>query len=366
MKFQRVALLFVVVFMLFALSACGTRTTTQNFPGLVVQDELVYLSEGSHVYLVNSSNGQEARLGGAPLRFPKEADGNTSLFAPIALTVDGQMIVPNSHPSQHSLFSADPQTGNTSWAFEKSKGTWVAGALTLGETIYASGGDGILYALDLKGNQRWSVSISKNALLSHAVTDGTLIFQATMDGVLYALDASTGNEIWQADLSDPIISSPALHEAGRLYVGTLGGEMFALEAGTGTVIWKQKLEGSIWSAPALSEDTVYTGTLLAKQGKFYALQRDTGAIRWQRDEASSIIASPLAMEAQVVYVTDAGRVQALSSDNAPLWQADLKGKLVSAPVLAGNTILVAPLQGDAMLVAFDVNGAQRWTFLPEK
>jgi outer membrane protein assembly factor BamB len=366
MKFQRVALPFVVVFLAFALSACGTRTTTQNFPGLVLQGELVYLSGGSHVYAVNSNSGQEVRLGGTPLRFPKEADGNTSLFAPIALTGDGQMIVPNSHPSQHSLFSVDPQTGNSRWSFDKSKGTWVAGALTLGETIYAPGGDGILYALDMQGNQRWSVSISKNALLSNAVTDGALIFQATMDGILYALDPSTGNQVWQADLGDPIISTPALDEAGKLYLGTLGGELFALEASNGQIIWKQKLEGSIWSAPALVEDTIYIGTLLGRQGKFYALQPDTGSIRWQRDEASSIIASPLALDGQVVYVTDAGRVQALSGEGAPLWQADLKGKLVSAPLLAGNTILVAPLQGDYMLVAFDVNGAQRWTFLPEK
>ncbi len=364
MKFRRLILPLMVALLALLLSACGTATTMQNFPGLVVQDETLYLSEGLHVYAINTTSGQEVRLGDQPLRFPKETNGELNLFAPVALTADGQMILPNSHPSQHSLFSIDPQTGSVRWTFDKSKGTWIAGALALESGIYAPGGDGILYALDLRGNQLWSVTLSSYGLLTRPISDGRLIFLPNMDGEIYALDPATGTQAWKQELGAPVIAVLTLDETGSLYVGTLSGEFYALEAASGKILWKQQLEGSIWGAAALEQGSLYVGTMVGHEGRLYALQAENGTIRWQRPEAGAIIASPLVFDGKVVYVTETGRVQALSTDGSPLWQADLKGKLVSAPVLAGSTILIAPLHGDYLVVAFDVNGAQRWTFKP--
>lgn len=364
MKFQRIVLPLMLITMALFLSACGDLLASQNFPGLVVQDQTAYLSAGSQVFAINLSNGQEVLSGNAPWRFPKEADANVILFAPVAFTEAGQMVIPNSHPSNHALFNAEKETGSVRWTFEGSKGTWIAGALTLNDTIYAPGGEGILYALDMNGNERWQERLSDTALMSHPVTDGEHIFVSSMDGVLFALNPANGRQAWQTELDGPMIAAPLLDEAGNLYVGTLSGTMFSLQAASGKINWQQQLEGTIWSPPALDGETLYIGTLVGKQGKFYALQQATGAIRWQRAEEGSIIASPLAFDSKVIYVTDLGRVQTLTSDNAPLWQVDLNGKLVSAPVLAGDLILIAPMQGDASLVAFDVNGAQRWTFKP--
>lgn len=366
MKFKRVALPFLMLFVALFLSACTGMTATQGFPGLALHEETLYLSEGLHVYAIDIANGQEVRLGDAPLRFPKDSDSNINLFAPVALTGDGQLVFPNSHPSEHSLYSINAETGAVRWTFQKSKGTWIAGALAVENNIYAPGGDGVLYALDTNGNVRWQAELSRSALWSSPVSDGSLVFQATMDGNLYALDLGNGRQAWEVALNDPILGTPVLDEDGNLYVGTLSGVFYAIESATGKIVWQQQLDGSIWGSPALNEDRVYIGTLVSKEGKFYALQKSNGAIVWQRSEASSIIASPLAFDDQVVYVTEIGHVQALTSDGSPRWQADLKGKLLSAPVLAGELIIITPLQGDYMLVAFDLNGAQRWTFKAEK
>ena len=366
MTFKRIALPLLLVTLALVLSACSGRTSVTNFPGLVLHDKTAYLSEGVTVYAVNITNGQEARLGDAPLRFPMEAGGTATLFAPVAFLDDGQIIIPNSHPSEHSLYSIDAKTGNISWSFLKSKGTWIAGVLTLESGIYAPGGDGILYALDANGNQRWSSQLSEHGLWTRPVTDGKLIFQASMDDALFALDPATGKQVWQADLDNPVLGAPVLDDAGTLYVGTLSGAVYALDAANGKTLWTTDLQGSIWSTPAIDGEVLYIGTLLNKQGKFYALNKTSGQILWQRDEETSIVASPLAIEGQVVYVTEGGRVQALTSEGNPKWQADLKGKLLAAPVLAGDVFLVAPLQGDYLLVAFDLNGAQKWTFKPEK
>lgn len=366
MKFKRVALPFLVVLLAFFLSACGTAVTTQGFPGLTLQDETIYLSEGLHVYAVNVASGKEVLLGDVPLRFPAEAEGNINLFAPVTLVGDGQIVFPNSHPSEHSLYSIDPQSGSTRWVFQKSKGTWIAGALALNNGIYAPGGDGALYALDATGNMRWMVQLSKNGLWTQPVSDGKYIFQATMDGELFALSPSNGNQLWKVELDTPILGAPVVDEDGNLYVGTLSGILYSLQGANGKINWQQQLDGRIWSTPTLNADKIYIGTLINKEGKFYALQKENGAILWQRPESGSIIASPLAFGDQVIYVTETGRVQALTSDGSPKWQADLKGKLLSAPILAGELVIIAPLQGDYMLVAFDMNGAQKWTFKAEK
>jgi len=364
MKFKRMALPLMLLLLALALSACGNMTATQGFPGIVVLDETLYLSEGLHVYAVNTVSGQEVRLGDAPLRFPKESDNNINLFAPVTQTASGQLIFPNSHPSQHSLYSVNAETGAVRWEFGKSKGTWIAGALAIGDDIYAPGGDGTLYALDSNGNVRWEVALSEAALWSSPVSDGELLFQATMDGKLYALSLPNGRQVWEVTLDGPVVSAPVLDEDGHLYIGTLSGILYALEPSSGKVAWQQKLEGSIWGSPAVADDRIYIGTLYSTEGRFYALQITNGATIWQRSEDGSIIASPLAFDDQVIYVTEAGRVQALTRDGSPRWQADLKGKLVSAPAQAGDLVIIAPLQGDYLLVAFDVNGAQRWTFKP--
>jgi hypothetical protein len=40
----------------------------------------------------------------------------------------------------------------------------------------------------------------------------------------------------------------------------------------------------------------------------------------------------------------------------------LNGKLYTAPVSAGNLLLIAPFQGDFLLVALDMDGKEEWHY----
>jgi outer membrane protein assembly factor BamB len=42
------------------------------------------------------------------------------------------------------------------------------------------------------------------------------------------------------------------------------------------------------------------------------------------------------------------------------------GVIYSSPVINGDTILVAPTGFDALLVALNLDGNQKWTFTPAK
>ena len=72
-------------------------------------------------------------------------------------------------------------------------------------------------------------------------------------------------------------------------------------------------------------------------------------------------------------VTETGLVQAIDFDGKPIWQDQILDerskpiKVYSNPVAAGNTILVAPFGNSSnMLIAYDTNGAKKWTFAPSK
>jgi outer membrane protein assembly factor BamB len=73
------------------------------------------------------------------------------------------------------------------------------------------------------------------------------------------------------------------------------------------------------------------------------------------------------LEDQIVYVTEAGHVQSLKKDGSNNWQVAIDGaKIYTAPILAGDAIIVAPMQAQFILAAYAPNGVQKWTFSPVK
>jgi len=199
------------------------------------------------------------------------------------------------------------------------------------------------------------------------VTDGKHVFVGTVDHQLVALDAQTGQQTWKIDLNASLLASPALTADGTLYVGTIAGDLYALKSADGSKIWHVTLDGNIWSAPAVDGMQLYIGTSKGTAGTFYAINTADGTTAWTHDQPDSIIASPLVLPDQVIYVSDGGHVQSLNRNGTSKWVADIQGaKIDTAPILAGNLIIVAPMQTQFILAAYDQNGAQKWTFTPGK
>jgi outer membrane protein assembly factor BamB len=124
------------------------------------------------------------------------------------------------------------------------------------------------------------------------------------------------------------------------------------------------LDGGIWGSPASDGENVFVGTVLGTKGKFYAINVSSGQIVWSLDDEGSIAAGPLVTADQVLYVTEAGKIQSLEKTGTPKWQAILENaKLYTPPFLAGDLILIAPMNAKFLLAAYDLNGAQKWTFV---
>ncbi len=369
MKFNRMFLFALLATLTVLLSACAAPPAT-NWPGLSTDGELIYFASNSHVYIVQSQSGTEAtaNISGqiSPLRFPLEADAKMSFYAPPALTADGLFVVGSAASSGHALYAADASTGSIRWSFETAK-PWLGGALIVDDAIFAPSGDGTLYSFDMAGNKGWEKNLSKHALWTTPVSDGTSIYLATLDHMLYAIDAASGTVAWEKELDNGIIGSPAIVE-DTLYVGTLSGNLYSIDTSDGSSNWMKPLEGSIWGTPGFGDGTLYIGTVFGRTGKFYALEAATGAVKWFKDEEGSIVAGPLVLEQQVIYVTELGRVQSLdTTSGAPKWQDNFdKNKIYTAPLLVDETIVIAPMGSQFLMVAYDVNGAKKWTFTPAK
>lgn len=364
MKFNRVVFVLVLASLAVLLTACGTAPAN-NWPGLVADETHVYLANGSYVYNLLLSDGTEATVatadGPVAARFPLKAEGSKSFYAVPALTADGQVVIGSAAQNDHTFYSYDPATGAVKWTFTGLSTPWVAGALVLDETVYAPAGDGKLYAFSLSGTKRWDFVASEHGLWTAPVTDGKLIYLATLNHEIYALNPA-GEKVWSVALDNGILGAPLVAES-VLYVGTLSGNLYALEAATGTQLWVKMLEGGIWGTPAFDGEKVYVGTVLETRGKFYALNAANGQIAWSKDEEGSITAGPLFTADQVIYVTEKGRIQSLDQAGAPKWQDTMENaKLYTAPLLAGDLILIAPMNAKFILAAYDLNGAQKWTF----
>ena len=164
------------------------------------------------------------------------------------------------------------------------------------------------------------------------------------------------------------MGNPTLSEQGVLFTGTLDSEMVALDAKTGKVLWRAPAGGWVWSGPALEGETLYFGDL---GGKMSAVNAQNGAVLWQTQpdasENRAIAGTPLVVGDTLYFASKAGVLYAVDKSNGnSRWNKILGGEIYTAPVVAGDLILVTPVKTDAILFAVDLNGNPKWSFIPAK
>lgn len=353
--------LLILISLSVLISACtGGAGAATSWPGLSVdlENELAYVAFGPQVYAVNLANGTEK------WRAPEEPNNNTTFFAPPTITPDGQLIVGSYN---NVLYSLNPENGQQIWSFEGSTSRFIASALSAGELIYAPSSDKNLYALGLDGGQVWSFT-TEDALWATPISDGETVYLPGMDHRVYALNAKTGELLWKTDgLGGSIAGNPALGQDGLLFVGTFNQELLALDtAQDGAVVWRMPASAWVYAGPTLDSDNIYVGDL---DGMFYAVEAATGAIYWKIQPDSNadraITDHPLVIGDTVYFTSESGNLFAVESETGnPVWSKAVDGKLNAGPVAAGDVILLAPEGTDELLIALDLNGNQKWVFVP--
>ncbi len=340
------------------LSACAGADTfgSSSWPGVVASEDTVYLAYGTQVYAINLQSGAEL------WHYPAKASNSVNFYAPPVLTEDGQLLVAG---YDSNLYSLDPNNkGAENWIFENAGSRYVASPLAAGDMIFAASADGFLYALDMDGKLQWSFE-TEQPIWANPVTDPACecIYVASMDHHVYAIKTSNGAQIWRSeDLGGAIVGTPAYAD-GTLYVGTFGKEVIALDASSGSVLWRFTAKNWVWASPAISGDLLLAGDL---DGYLYAINPESGLERWSILQDGPIASTPLITADRIYFTTETETIYAADLQGNIVWKQTVDGKLYGSPLAAGEVILVAPIKGDYLLVAFNSEGAQKWSFAPAK
>jgi eukaryotic-like serine/threonine-protein kinase len=356
MKPKNLLIAFSLLILAASLSSCaGGTALASSWPGVTVDENTAYVAYHTHVYAVDLSTGTER------WRYPGEPNNQITFYAAPALTPNGQVIV-GSYDS--NLYSLNRENGQLNWSFTEAANRYIGGPLATESGIFAPDTDLSIYALDFQGNLLWSFAARGETWAPPATDDGS-IYVSSMDHTLYALNAETGSQLWRTEpLGGAIVGAPALSEEGILYVGTFGSEIIALNQQDGRVIWQQPTDGWVWAGPTLADNRLYFGDL---SGNFYAFTKE-GIKEWQLTPEQldgPIPESPLVSEGRIYVTTENGTLYSIDTNGTIVWSQTVGGRLYASPVEAGELILVAPIDTDALLVAYTRDGARRWAFNPE-
>jgi outer membrane protein assembly factor BamB len=220
-------------------------------------------------------------------------------------------------------------------------------------------------ALDRRdGTLRWRARVSSEVLASPQPAGGLLIVQ-TIDGRITALDRVDGKSVWTYTRSTPKLTlrgtGAPLVTAERVLAGFADGKLVALDRMTGRLQWEATVavpHGRTELERLVDIDglfQVHNGTVYVSsyQGRISAISEADGRVIWRRDMSSY---TGLTVGDGGVFVSDdTSRVWALDAGTgATLWrQTELEGRETTAPIVVGDTVVVADYDGYVHWLATD-------------
>jgi outer membrane protein assembly factor BamB len=100
----------------------------------------------------------------------------------------------------------------------------------------------------------------------------------------------------------------------------------------------------------------------------YAINRENGSQFWTQTLNGAIAGTPLVTEDAIYVATELGHLYKMDKDGNQIWGEEgqkVEGKIYTSPVQVDDLILVALIESDSVLIAFNSNGGQVWSFAPQ-
>lgn len=354
------------------LSACGAAPVPQDWPGLTVDGDSVYVLSGlpRQVYILDTETGVQQGT------FTPQVDAAGVLYWSPVTIGDGVAFVgfADEQAGTANLYAFDPATGLELWHVSASNLILAAPTYANGIVYYADSA-GYVYAVDVETHALlpgWPFR-AKEAVWAAPLVADDRVYVAAMDHHLYALDATTGAEIWSTQLGGAMAAAPVLAEnQGILYAGGFDGRVRAVEAASGESLdsFDFRADNWIWSEPLLADDVLYVTSL---DGKLYALDRTTGDVvppypydaGEAADGSDALRAGPASAGDALFIATESGRAIAVSNaQRLWVWPSGLpEAPIYTTPVVSGDLVFVVLMNGQVQALNGET-GAPVWTFVP--
>ncbi len=279
--------------------------------------------------------------------------GGGSTYSDIAIWLQSEMAIAIDYEGDVSAHNA--QTGQRLW--KQSLDVPVITGVGGGEGLILVGSqEGEILALDeTNGDLLWRQQLTSEVLAPPKAARGVVVAR-TADGRIRGLAITDGAVLWDYQRKVPLLSlrgaSSVVLADDKVIAGYASGMLVALSITDGQVIWEKSVAVprgrseidrlvDIDADPVIKDGIVYA---VAFHGQIAAFELATGQKLWARDMSSR---SGLDVaEGNTVYVTDdEDYVWALQGRNALWRQTRLLRRKLTAPVVAGNQVIVGDFEG---------------------
>lgn len=254
--------------------------------------------------------------------------------------------------------SIDTESGKVNWSAETGVAA-ITGLAGTTEVILASSRNGDLnaYNILLDGLElRWSTRLKGEIRTQPLIADAQ-VFVRTVDGKLSALSLSDGSIQWTVTRRVPALSltgnSQPLIRGGLVIAGFDDGKISAFNRVDGRTVWETTVSHpsgrteierlvDIDGQFIIEDGIIYVSSY---QGKLAAIQAIDGNLLWSRKFSSY---QTIVADEDALY---------LSGDNSHIWSIDrrtgsafwkqeaLHARKITAPLLTGDKLVVADLEG---------------------
>ncbi len=268
-----------------------------------------------------------------------------------------------------SVYALDLQSGKEVWRYraDKKEGLRLVGGPGVGDGLVVVGGlSGEVIALDREnGSERWRAKVSSEVIVAPAVSQG-LVFVRSNDGRITAFDAASGERRWFNDHELPSLTvrgnAPLTVGPGVILAGNDDGTMKALGLNDGRTLWdapvglpegRTELErmADVDGAPLIEGSRIYASSF---RKRTIAIDGPSGRPMWQSEHGGG---GGMGITSSSLLVSDnAGTVYALDKNNGvAMW---------SQPALARRSLTGVAVHGDYAVVA-DFDGYVHWLRLAD-
>lgn len=317
MKQAKLAFLVVAVVIASVLISCvpGGAQPASGWAGTAFEDGIVYAgTTDGRVVAVNGSSRNLEWSYAVTMPSGGISCGPSTVSAGIysTPTVEDDLVYFGTYGSQGGkVYALTLDRGVERWVYPRSGsiGAIVGSPVTANETIYISGSDGMVYALDARyGDFKDSSEVldeKHRKLWTSSVVYGDTLHVSTLDGHIYALSAETLELLdWSFESQAGFASSPVIHE-NTIYVGSFDNNLYAVKIGDDEPLWTFPGGDWFWAAPVVNEGVVYAGCL---DGKLYAIGAATGSKLGEYDAGSPIVSAPVLTENLLIVADESGTV----------------------------------------------------------
>lgn len=298
--------------------------------------------------LVTGACAARRKPPGPPAAFPLAAVWTFDLPSLVEgpLATDGERLFVATRDGD--VLAVSVATGSELWRAPR------GGTLGYGEgLLVAHQPDGTVWGLEpSSGSARWKVMSGVKGNLPPVVDQGRVLVAG--EG-LVALSRGRGQELWSASPA-PSVTTPPLAFGPWIFTGEADGTLRGRDGATGTSLWTLAT-GHALRAPLLVDDhrRLMVGTT---SDRFLAVNAAKGRPHWRWKLGADVQTGPTVVGGRVFVATYEAVLYALKRGSGSMvWRAPLPSRPLAAPILYGQTLLVAC--AESQIVGFDVVTGKR-------